>query len=114
MTPLTGTNPRAAGLVARKRLEQHGVSTLSDAELLTILAGPNGGQAADAVLAECGPVQALPRESAGDLARIDGVTPRAAAIITAAVERGRRTPASPRSGAPGPRRLRGRDATPCS
>ena len=95
MTPLTGTNPRAAGLVARKRLEQHGVSTLSDAELLTILAGPNGGRPAD-------------------LARIDGVTPRAAAIITAAVEFGRRTPASPRSGAPGPRRLRGRDATPCS
>ena len=57
MTPLTGTNPRAAGLVARKRLEQHGVSTLSDAELLTILAGPNGGRPAD-------------------LARIDGVTPR--------------------------------------
>ena len=34
---------------------------------------------------------AQPRESAGDLARIDGVTPRAAAVITAAVELGRRT-----------------------
>ena len=40
MTPLAGTGPRAAGLVARERLERHGVSTLSDAELLTILAGP--------------------------------------------------------------------------
>ena len=91
MTPLTGTGPRAAGLIARERLERHGVSTLSDAELLTILAGPSGSRAADAVLDECGAVQALPQESAGDLARIDGVTPRAAAVITAAVELGRRT-----------------------
>ena len=30
-------------------------------------------------------VQALPRESAADLVRIDGVTPGTAAIITAAV-----------------------------
>ena len=37
---------------------------------------PNGGRSADAVLDECGAVQALPRESVGDLARIDGVTPR--------------------------------------
>ena len=36
MTSSTGTNPAAAGLVARERLERHGVSTLSDAELLTI------------------------------------------------------------------------------
>ena len=36
MTSSTGTNPRAAGLVARERLEQHGVNTLSDAELLAI------------------------------------------------------------------------------
>ena len=91
MTYLTGTGPRAAGLVARERLERHGVGTLSDAELLTILAGPAGSRAADAVLDKCGPVQALPQESAGDLARIDGVTPRAAAVITAAVELGRRT-----------------------
>ena len=28
------------------------------------------------MLDECAPVQALPRESADDLARIDGVTPR--------------------------------------
>ena len=114
MTPLTGTNPRAAGLVARERLERHGVNTLSDAKLLAILSDPNGGRTADVVLDECGAVQAPPQESAGDLAHIDGVTPRTAAIITAAVERGRRTPGSPRSGAPGPRRLRGRDATPCS
>ena len=110
MTPLTGTNPRAAGLVARERLERHGVNTLSDAELLAILAGPNGSRTADLLLDECGTVQAPPqKESAGDLARIDGITPRTAAIITAAVELGRRTPRSPRSGAPGPRRLRGRD-----
>ena len=113
MTPLAGTGPRAAGLVAPERLERHGVGTLSDADLLTILAGPAGSRHADAVLDERGRVQALLQESAGDLARIDGVTP-GAAVITAAVERGRRTPGSPRSGAPGPRRLRGRDATPCS
>ena len=114
MTPVVGTGPRAAGLVAPERLERHGVGTLSDAELLTILAGPAASRPADAVLDERGAVQALLQESAGDLARIDGVTPRAAAVITAAVERGRRTPGSPRSGAPGSRRLRGRDATPCS
>ena len=82
--PLTGTGPRAAGLVARERLERRGVSALSDAELLTILAGPNGSRAADAVLDECGAVQALPQENAGDLARIDGVTPRAAGPPSAA------------------------------
>ena len=120
MTPPAGTGPRAAGLVARERLERHGVSTLSDAELLTILAGPNGSRAADAMLDECGAVQALPHESAGDLARIDGVTPRAAAVITAAVELGRRTPRSPRSaarrtGLPGrPRRIPGRHGSPVS
>ena len=37
---------------------------------------PNDGRTADAVQGECGAVQALPRESAGDLVRIDGVTPR--------------------------------------
>ncbi len=91
MSRAAGTNLRPAGLVARERLERHGVGTLSDAELLTILAGPSGSRAADAVLGECGAVQALPQESAGDLARIDGVTPRAAAVIAAAVELGRRT-----------------------
>ena len=55
------------------------MSTLSDAELLAILAGPNVGRTADAVLDECGAVRALPHKSAGDLARIDGVTPKTAA-----------------------------------
>ena len=91
MTSSTGTNPRAADLVVRERLER-----LSDAGLLTILVGPDGGRTADAVLDECGAVQALPRESAGDLARIDGVTPGTAAVITAAVCTGtpRTTPPS--------------------
>ena len=40
---------RAAGL-SRERLEQRGVSTLSDAQLPTILVGPKGGRTADAVL----------------------------------------------------------------
>ena len=83
MTSSTGTNPRAAGLVARGRLERHGVSTLSDAGLLAILAaGPNGGRTADAAL--------------DDLARIDGVTPKTATIITVAVCTGtlRTTPPS--------------------
>ena len=118
MTPPAGTGPRAAGFVARERLERHGVGTLSDAELLTILAGPAGSRAADAVLGECGRCRPCPKERAGDLARIDGVTPRTAAVIKAAVELGRRTPRSPRSaarrtGLPGrPRRLPGRSGRP--
>ena len=43
-------HPRAAGLVARERLEQHGGGTLSDTELLAFHAGPNGGRTADTVL----------------------------------------------------------------
>ena len=82
MTSSAGTNPRAADVVVPERLERHGVNTLSDAGLLTIPAGPNGGRTADAVLDECG---AVPEESAGGLARIDGVTPRTIAIIMAAV-----------------------------
>ena len=42
MTSSSGTDPPAAGLVARERLERHGADTLTDAELLTILAGLNG------------------------------------------------------------------------
>ena len=57
--------------VARERLERHGVSTLSVAELLATFAGPNGDRTADAAL--------------DDLARIDSVTPGTAAVITAAV-----------------------------
>ena len=38
------------------------MSTLSGAELLTILASLNGGRTADTVLDECGAVQTLPRE----------------------------------------------------
>ena len=50
MTLLAGTTrvPRASS--PAERLEQHGVGTLSDAELLAILAGPNGGRTADTVL----------------------------------------------------------------
>ena len=46
---------------------------------------PAGSRAADAVLGECGAVQTLAQESAGDLARIDGVTPRTTAVFTATV-----------------------------
>ena len=56
------------------------MNTLSDAELLAILAGPNGGRTADAVLNECGAEHALPPGELGDLAHIDGVTPGTAAI----------------------------------
>ena len=86
-----GPSRTGVGLNARERLEQHGVSTLSDADLLTILAGPHGSLAADAVLTEVGTIQGLPLETLDDLALLDGVTPRTAAIITAAVELGRRT-----------------------
>ena len=88
--PFTGARQRRC-LVARERLEQHGANILTDAELLTILVGPNSPRTADAVLEQCGTVQTLPQESTEDLARIDGVTPRGAAVIAAAVELGRRT-----------------------
>ena len=56
-----------------------------------ILASPNGRRTADAgarrVRGGAGPA----RESADDRPRIDGVTPRTAAVITAAVELSRRT-----------------------
>ena len=80
MTSSTGTNPRVAGLIVRERLGR-----LSDDGLRALLAGPDGGRTADAVLVGCGTAETLPRESADDLVRIDGVTPRTAAVITTAV-----------------------------
>ena len=84
----TSTGTRPGVLAARERLAQYGPNTLTDSELLTILVGP---ETPDAVLAKCGTVQALPQESPEELAGIAGVTPRRAAVITAAVELGRRT-----------------------
>ncbi|MDE0456098.1 MAG: DNA repair protein RadC [Chromatiales bacterium] len=77
--------------MARERLQQYGPSVLADEDLIAIITGTNGQRTAAAVLEECGAVQALPQETADDLARIDGVTPRRAAVIAAAVELGRRT-----------------------
>ena len=90
---MSATHTRAdkPGVVARERLAQYGPDTLTDNELLSIIVEPCGRAAAEAVLAECGSVQQLPRETADDLARIDGLTPRRAARIVAAVELGRRT-----------------------
>ena len=48
MTSSTGTNPRADFVVWKRR------ERLSDAGLRAILAGPDGGRIADAVLDECG------------------------------------------------------------
>ena len=59
------------------------------------------GRTADSVPDEFGAVQALPRESAGDLVRIAGVTPGdRPAVITAAVSAGtpRTTAHRPESG----------------
>ena len=105
MTEVQTTGSRSLTLVARERLERHGPNTLSDNELLAILLGGNGARAADAVLEQCCGVQRLPHEGPEDLARIDGVTPRGAAVISAAVELGRRTltrpaPDKPRLGSP--------------
>lgn len=100
--PAQTSGPRGGCLIARERLEQYGPTILTDTELLTILVGPNGQRTADAVLEECGAVQALPQESAVDLARIAGMTPRRAAVVAAAVELGRRTLTRP---APDPPRL---------
>ena len=88
---------RAGGsLVTRERLELHGAGTLADEELVAILVGTNGIEAADALLEACGNVQQLAHETAGDLTRIKGMTPTRAAMIVAGVELGRRTLTRPR------------------
>ena len=62
---------RAAGsLEARERLELHAPAALADEELLAILMGTKGVQAAGALLQACKTVQHLAHETAGDLARI--------------------------------------------
>ncbi len=96
------SRPGDAGVLARERLAQYGADALTDNELLSIVVGTSGRTAADALLAEYGSLQQLSRETADDLARIDGLTPRRAARIVAAVELGRRTLIRP---APPPRRL---------
>ncbi len=89
--------PRAGGdLVARERLERHGAGALADEELLAILVGKNGAHTAGALLEACGTVQQPAHESAGDLARVKGMTPARAAMIVAGVELGRRTLTRPR------------------
>ena len=88
---------RASGsLVTRERLEVHGAGALADEELLAILVGANGLEAAGALLEACGTVQQLAHESTGDLARIKGMTPARAAMVVAGVELGRRTLTRPR------------------
>ena len=88
---------RASGsLVTRERLELHGARALADEELLAILVGANGVEAAGALLEACGNVQQLAHESTGDLARIKGMTPTRAAMVVAGVELGRRTLTRPR------------------
>ena len=88
---------RATGsLVTRERLELQGAGALADEELLAILVGANGVEAAGALLEACGTVQQLAHESAGDLARIKGMTPTRAAMVVAGVELGRRTLTRPR------------------
>ena len=83
-------------LVTRQRLELHGAGALADDELLAILVGAKGAPAADALLEACGTVQQLAHETAGDLARIKGMTPARAAMVVAGVELGRRTLTRPR------------------
>ena len=96
------SRPGDAGVLARERLAQYGADALTDNELLSIVLGAAGRTAADAVLAEYGSLQQLSRETADDLARIDGLTPRRAERIVAAVELGRRTLIRP---APPPRQV---------
>ena len=93
------TNGLQAGgsLVTRERLELHGAGTLADEELLAILVGANGAKAAGALLEACGTVQQLAHETAGDLARIKGMTPMRAAMVAAGVELGRRTLTRPQA-----------------
>ena len=87
---------RAGGLMTRERLELHGAGALADEELVAILVGANGAEAAGALLEACGTVQQLAHETAGDLARIKGMTPTRAATVVAGVELGRRTLTRPR------------------
>ena len=55
-----------------------------------------GHDPAGALLEACGTVQQLAHETAGDLARIEGMTPAQAAMVVAGVELGRRTLTRPR------------------
>ena len=69
---------------------------LADEELLAILVGANGAPAAGALLEACGTAGQLAHETAGDLARIKGMTPARTAMVVAGVELGRRTLTRPR------------------
>ncbi len=94
--PRTNAFRTGRSLMARERLELHGAGVLADEELVAILVGVNGLEAAGALLEACGNVQQLAHESAGDLARIKGMTPARAAMVVAGVELGRRTLTRPR------------------
>ena len=67
----------SGGLVTRERLERHGAGALADDELLALLVGANSAHTAGALLKACGTARQLAHGSAGDLARIDGMTARA-------------------------------------
>ena len=86
----------------RERLLSHGPAELSTAQLLAVLLRTGGrrGQTAlelaRAVLAELGGVRELSEASPEELQRVPGLGPAGAAVITAAVEIGRRVdPADP-------------------
>ena len=65
------TNALGAGgsLVTRERLELHGAGSLADEELLAILVGTNGVEAAGTLLEACGNVQQLAHETARAISR---------------------------------------------
>jgi DNA repair protein RadC len=76
---------------ARERLVARGASSLTDAELVSVvLDGAASLDVARALIAQCGGLAALMRASAATLARVRGVGPRRAARLAAGAELARR------------------------
>ena len=77
---LTGRSTNAlregGGLATHERLDLHGADALADEELLAILVGASGVEAAGALIEACGRCSRLAHESTGNLARIKSMTPR--------------------------------------
>lgn len=92
MTALLSWMPDAR---PRERLSSHGVSALSDGELLAILLGSgcrgsNVVELGQALLARLGALRGIADATEGELCALPGVGPARAAVIRAAIELGRR------------------------
>ncbi len=72
------------------RLQQHGASALSTAELLEVVCGARATDTGRTLLAQFDGLHGVNRASLHDLTQLDGIGPSGAARIKAALELGRR------------------------